>query len=137
MKLFKAGDKGKAICESCKEIAPTTFAYRDVPFSDSPGKVKGILVSVCDKCDSVVAVPSQSTPAIKAARETATKSIEVNLPASYIELLDLAAFKIDAKATAELRKRLLAFYIHRYAVNPDFAEKMAVIFGRLPHTPKS
>jgi hypothetical protein len=41
--------------------------------------------------------------------------VEVSLPAPFIEILDLAAFRIDPKATSEFRKRLLAFYIHRCA----------------------
>jgi len=115
MKVYKQGEKGKAICETCKQVVATTLAYRDVPFSDSPGEVKDILVAVCDTCDSVVAIPPQSTPAIKKARETATKPIEVNLPAPYLEILDLAAYRIDPKATGEFRKRLLAYYIHMYS----------------------
>jgi len=115
MKVFKQGEKGRAICETCQKMVSTTFAYRDVPFSDSPGEVKDILVAVCDSCDGVVAIPPQSTPAIKKMRETATKPIEVNLPAPYLEILDLAAYRIDPKATAEFRKRLLAYYIHRYS----------------------
>lgn len=137
MKIFNVGDKGKAICESCKEIVTTTFAYRDVPFSDSPGMVKGILVAVCDKCESVVAVPPQSTPAIKASRETATKSIEVSLPAPYLELLDLAAFRIDSKATTEFRKRLLAFYIHKHASNKESAKNIASVISRPPRSLRS
>jgi len=62
--------------------------------------VKGILVAVCGQCDKIVAAPPQSTPAIKASREIASKSIEVILETPYLEVLDLAAFKIDALLTA-------------------------------------
>lgn len=119
MKLHRFGEKGKAVCENCEEVVSTTFAYRDVPLGDGPGKVRDILVALCDKCGSLVAVPPQSTPAIKAARETATKSIEVSLPAPYVEALDLAAFRIDPNASSEFRKRLLAYYIHRCASEED------------------
>ena len=131
MKLFKAGEKGKAVCESCKDIVKTTFYYRDIPFRDSPGIVKDILVSVCDTCDSIVAVPAQSAPAIKAFRDTATKSIEVNLPAPFVEVLDLAAFRIDPQATTEFRKRLLAYYIHQYATNEDAWKKISSLIEKV------
>jgi hypothetical protein len=117
MKLFRAGEKSKGICEHCHGVVDATFHYRDVPFSDGNGVVKDILALVCDTCDEVIATPAQSTPAIKAARETAVKSIEVSLPASFLEALDLAAFRIDPDATTEFRKRLLAYYIHRAAEN--------------------
>jgi hypothetical protein len=61
------GDKSKAICSHCKKMVSTTFAYRDVPFSDGSGVVKNILVGVCDHCDLVVSIPAQSTPAISMA----------------------------------------------------------------------
>ncbi|WP_156516805.1 hypothetical protein [Paraburkholderia caribensis] len=64
------GDKGKAICASCNAIVPTTFLRRDVPFSDKSGKVANLLVSVCDICGATVAIPAQSVPAIKKARES-------------------------------------------------------------------
>jgi hypothetical protein len=66
--LYQEGEKSKAICETCHQIVTTTFARRDVPFSDGNGEVKNILVSVCDHCDQVVAIPAQSTPAIREAR---------------------------------------------------------------------
>lgn len=71
MKLFKEGDKSKAICSFCKDVVSTTFKHRDVPFSDGIGVAKNILVSVCDCCGQVVATPPQSTPAIRLSRAKA------------------------------------------------------------------
>lgn len=73
MKLFKEGDKSKAICSSCEDVVSTTFKYRDVPFSDGVGCVKNILVSVCDCCGQVVATPPQSTPTIQASHAQLVK----------------------------------------------------------------
>jgi hypothetical protein len=124
MKLFRAGEKSRGICEHCRCLVDATFHYKDVPFSDGSGVVKDILALVCDVCGDVIATPAQSTPAIKAARETAIKSIEVSLPASFIEALDLAAFRIDPEATTEFRKRLLAYYIHRAAEKDEPTERL-------------
>ncbi len=115
MKLLKAGDKKKAICESCKAIVPTTYAYRDVPFRHSKGVVKDLLVAVCDQCDDVVAIPAQSTPAIAAAKESKPQPLEVMLPAPYVDMLDMGGYRIDPKANSRFRKSLLAFYIHKHA----------------------
>ena len=134
MKLFRAGEKSKGICDHCRGLADATFHYRDVPFSDGNGTVKDILALVCDTCDEIIATPAQSTPAIRAAREIATKPVEVSLPASFIEALDLAAFRIDPQATTEFRKRLLAYYIHRAAESDhppeQFADRIAKNAGR-------
>ena len=113
MKVYKAGEKSKAVCEGCKATVATTFTYRDVPFDDGTGIVKDILVSVCESCEAVVAIPAQSTPAIKRAREVADIPLEVSLPASDLEILDLAAFRIDPNSTAKFRKSLLTWYLQR------------------------
>ena len=65
MKTLIVGDTQKAGGYQCEKIQSVTFQLRDVPFSDGSDVVKGLLVGVCDKCESVVSVPSQSTPAIK------------------------------------------------------------------------
>lgn len=116
MQFFSEGDRSKAICAHCKGVRATTFAYRDVPFSDGNGIVKNILVGVCEQCDSVASIPSQSTPAISKARPKSSESVEAMLPAPYLELLDLACFKIDPESSLDLRKGLLMFYVHRFAV---------------------
>lgn len=116
MKLLFPGDKGKAICEHCGPVT-TTYHYRDVPLSES-GKVgKDILVGECDKCPSVASIPAQSTPAIKAEREKASKSIEAVPAAPYLEVLDMAAFKISSGATTEMRKYLFLAYMHKQLEN--------------------
>jgi hypothetical protein len=114
MKLFVMGDKSKALCEKCGPVS-TTFNYRDVPFSDGSGEAKDILVAECDACHRVVAIPAQSTPAIRGARPRATRSIEAMLPAVYLETLDLACYKIDSDVSLSFRKPLLIFYIHQFA----------------------
>lgn len=114
-KLYVEADKGRAICDHCGKVVPTTFKRRDVPFSDRQGVACGILVSVCDVCDAVVAIPAQSTPAIKEARRHALRPLEANLPAVYLDMLDLAAYSVDSGNTTEFRKTLVTLYLHRFA----------------------
>lgn len=66
---FQAGDKSTAICSRCGELVDTIFVRRDVRFSDGNGPTNDILVAVCDVCDDVVAVPAQSTLAIRETRQ--------------------------------------------------------------------
>lgn len=67
MKRYQPGDTSKAICPHCGTLVSTTFAYRDVPFDDGNGIVRGILAAVCDKCKAVVSIPVQSTLTIRRA----------------------------------------------------------------------
>ena len=115
MKLHQDGDKGRAICRHCESIVDTTFKRRDVPFSDGIGMARDILVSVCDICQETVGIPAQSTPAINAARKIAEHPVEAKVPPVFVDALDLACFELSKDATPDLRKRLITFYIHKYA----------------------
>ena len=108
---YAQGDKSRAICPHCAKLVSTTFGYRDVPFDDGKGKAKHILVAVCDLCSEVAAVPAQSTPAIRHARETADIPLEVSLLAPEIEILDAAAHEIDPQATTRFRKAIITYYL--------------------------
>ena len=115
MKLYEDGKKSKAICNHCKQLVSTTFLRRHMPFSDGKGEVKNILAAVCDVCDQVAAVPAQSTPAIREARQKEVRPIEAQLPAIYLDVLDLAAFMVDSASSTEFRKVLMTLYLHRFA----------------------
>ncbi len=65
MSEYKSGDKSKAICPECEAVVSTTIEVRDVVLDDGSAIVPGILAGVCDRCDMVVSIPGQSTPAIK------------------------------------------------------------------------
>jgi hypothetical protein len=122
MKLYQPGDTSKAICPHCGKLVSTTFAYREVPFEDGSGVVKGILAAVCNECQTVIAIPAQSTPAIRRARDVAEISLEVSIPAPEVEILDAAAYRVDPTATTRFRKSLFAFYLQRLRHSQETAE---------------
>ena len=70
VKIYKVGNKSKAICHFCKDLVGTTFGYHTVPFNNGYGSVSNIMAATCDQCGSVVSIPAQSTTAIKKAYET-------------------------------------------------------------------
>ena len=62
--LYKTGDKGIAMCETCQGKAETTYQIRNVPLSDGSHVVPDVLVGVCDTCDNVTTLPHQEVPHI-------------------------------------------------------------------------
>lgn len=114
MKFYIQGDKSKAICPHCGLVS-TTFSYRDLTLKESNKVVKNILVGVCDNCDATVSTPAQSTAEINRVREKEVVSIEASLPSVFIEILNLACFKLDPLASQDMIKRLLFTYIHKNA----------------------
>jgi len=114
MKFYIEGDKSKAICPHCGLVS-TTFQYRDLTLKESNKVVKNILVGVCDDCNTTVSTPAQSTAEINRVREKEVVSIEASLPSVFIEILNLACFKLDPSASQDMIKRLLFTYIHKNA----------------------
>lgn len=131
MKLFTSGEKGRALCDR-DGLVGMTYAYRDVPFSDGEGIASEILVGVCDACDRVLAIPPQSTPAIGKARPGAKVPVEVMLDAPYLEILDAAAINVHATAATDFRKRLLVYYVDRYASGAEKVAELEHLSKRLP-----
>lgn len=123
MKLLFEGDHGKALCEQCQQIVTTTYLRRNVPFSDGHGEAKDVLVGVCDVCDTVVAIPAQSTPAIKEARKQQLTPIEARLPAFCFDLLDAAMHVVTKEASAQTRKLFISYYL-RELVETQAADRL-------------
>lgn len=110
MKIFKVGDKQKAVCESCQSVTNVTFVLRNVPFSDGSGIVRNVLVGVCDSCDESVVIPHQSTPAIKKRFDAQRKSIEIRVPAHMVDILNLASMELSGGT--HFANALIKFYLH-------------------------
>ncbi len=115
MKIVKVGDTQKASCHKCRRFEDVTYTLRDVPFSDGKGTVKNVLVGVCDRCNSVVVLPHQSTPAVRKQLETQRRSLEGRVPAHMVDILNLASVEISGGT--EFVPSLMKFYIHSLSTN--------------------
>ncbi|HEY9321067.1 MULTISPECIES: hypothetical protein [unclassified Achromobacter] len=130
MKIFQEGDRSQAFCHDCAALVSTAFVRRDVPFSDGSGTVRNILVGVCSQCGGTVSIPAQSTPAISKARKQALESIETNLPAVYVDILDYAVHTIDHRASTDFRRVLLTYFMHKAANDAGAPELLRAAFER-------
>ena len=90
MNIVKEGDQRQVVCENCG-LTDATYRLRDIEFSDGSATVKHVLAGVCDTCDSVVSLPSQSTAQVRAEYNKVKTSIDVRLPAHYLDILHVAA----------------------------------------------
>ncbi|MCS3509781.1 hypothetical protein [Achromobacter sp. JUb104] len=130
MRIFQEGDRSQAFCRDCAALVSTTFVRRDVPFSDGSGAVKGLLIGACDSCGATVSIPAQSTPAISKARKQALESIETNLPAIYVDILDYIVHTIDHRASTDFRRVLLTYFMHKAANDAQAPEMLRQTFQR-------
>lgn len=124
MKIHLEGDKSKAACHRCGGVVRTTFVRRDVPFSDGSGIAKNILVGACDVCGDTVAIPAQSTPAIRRLRKESSAALEASLPAVYVDVLDCAVHTIDHQASTDFRRVLLTYFLHKAARDSRAASRL-------------
>lgn len=113
MKIYKVGDKSKAVCSFCKEMVSTTFKVKSVPLSGSKGKVRDILAGVCDRCDRVVSIPQQSVPRIKETLGRKKRAVEVRLPQHLSDVLFFACHQTGISGSDDQTGQLIRYYIHR------------------------
>jgi hypothetical protein len=130
MRLWREGDRSVGICERCEKRVTTRFERRTFPMRRPRVDVPDVLVSVCDDCGAIVAVPHQSTPKIAESRRRTLEKIEVRIPLELHDLLGLLAHKFSTRVEA-LSAPLLRFYLGE--VGRD--TKMAALACRLSHEP--
>ncbi|MBU3845373.1 MAG: hypothetical protein H9855_00055 [Candidatus Acinetobacter avistercoris] len=112
MKLYREADKIKTGCEHCKAKVDVTMTLCDMPFKHADGVAKDVLVGICDICGNIVVTPHQSTIKIGRDLKNIKKSIELRVPAHYIDILNLASNKVDVDLDESFNKHLILFYIN-------------------------
>ena len=115
MKLYKLGEKSKAICPFCHSLKATTFLERTVPLESGAGEVKNLLVAVCDTCDHLVATPQQSVPRIREAIKSARKTVEARVPRQLSDALMLSCVTLGFTASDSIEMVLFRFFLDRIA----------------------
>jgi len=122
MKLYKVGEKSKAICGKCEQLRATTFRERDVPLSSGGGIVEQVLVAVCDVCDEVVSVPHQSVPRIKETLRKERRAVEARIPRQLSDVLGLVCqdlgFGVDSAPV------VFRYYVRRAAADARVAKRL-------------
>ncbi|EJC6766209.1 hypothetical protein MX824_004886 [Vibrio parahaemolyticus] len=116
MKFYRELDKLTVGCQHCKALKSATMKVRDVEFSHTPGVAKDVLVAVCDTCDNVASIPQQSTIRVAKELQKAKKSIELRVPAHYLDILNMATYKIDHELDESFNKHLILYYLHSLSI---------------------
>lgn len=111
--IYREGETGHALCETCKSMVATTFVRRDVPLSDRSDIVKDVLVGVCDTCDSVVTMPHQSVPRVKQTINKQMKPIEARVPSHLKDMLSLVVAELHQSESFE--QQVFRYYIHQWS----------------------
>jgi hypothetical protein len=129
MHLWKEGDRSEAICRACEKRVTTRFAVRGYTLQESRVEVPDLLVAVCDECGGIVAIPAQSSPRLKEARERRkAESLEAKIPSHLDDVIHLLAERF-ATAVAAFRPDLLRFYLGEVISDAPFAARVKTLAG--------
>ena len=129
MHLWKEGESSEAICRACEKRVRTRFAVRTHTLQESGVEVPDLLVAVCGECDGVAAIPAQSSPRLKEARERRkAEALEAKIPSHLDDVIHLLADHFAA-AVAAFRPDLLRFYLGEVIADPAFAVRVKALAG--------
>ena len=121
MHIWKEGDHSEAICPTCEKRVGTRFEVRALRLEESGIEVPDVVVAVCTVCDGVAAVPAQSAPKLKEARERRkAEQLETRIPQHLDDVIHLLSDHFAA-AVAAFRPALLRFYLREVASDPVLA----------------
>ena len=109
MRIVKEGDQQKAFCPACGKITGT-YVLRDFSVNNNENIVKNVLALACNNCDATVASPAQTTPHIYA-EIRAKHSVEVRVPAHFIDILYMAVNQINKDLDENFYKTIIMYYI--------------------------
>jgi hypothetical protein len=124
MHLYREGDRSEAICPACEKRVTTRFEVRTVRLAESGIDVRGVLAAVCDECGAVAALPAQSAPKLKEARDRRKdEELEARIPSHLDDVVHLLSDHFAAPV-GEFRPSLLRFYLREVASDAGLAERV-------------
>lgn len=105
----------------------THMHVRTYPLRQSGIDVPGVLLNVCDRCDSIVGIPAQSTPRLREARvPLKEEQLEARIPTHLEDVIYLLAWEFAASVQA-FRPALLRYYLAELMRDPALAERVRLL----------
>ncbi len=123
MHLLRVNDRSRALCPECKEVRPTSYQERDVPFRNREGLASGVLVAVCDSCKTIVGIPHQSVPKISIEFDRPRHPIETRMPRHLVDALSLTIFELNHQSIKGAGV-ILRYYLNRAAKTAETLESL-------------
>ena len=65
MSKYQEGDSIQGGCKNCRKVVNATLIPRSYSIENGLGLVENALMAVCNECDEVIGIPSQSTVAVR------------------------------------------------------------------------
>lgn len=124
MRIWKAGETTRILCQSCDQRVEAVFSRRPVYLEETDATVPDVLVGICPRCDGIAGIPPQSTPRLAEARERKTRKLEVRIPAHLNDLLSMICRELDAPQDS-FAPMMFRYYMHECVESRTLASWIA------------
>ena len=119
MRILNEGDKSQAVCPNCKKLQAITYRYANYSVPDQKGKsIDNVLQGFCNVCDSLAAIPAQSSPKIRLDLRKNDTHVEARVPPPLEDVLFVVSARIRVEPQLALRM-LLNFFGQVWTKNPS------------------
>jgi hypothetical protein len=114
-------------CSHCMAEVDTRMQVRTYRLHQSGIGVPGALLDVCDRCDSIVGIPAQTTPRLREARvPLKEEQLEARIPTHLEDVIYLLAWEFAAPVQA-FRPAVLRYYLAELLRDPALAERVRLL----------
>ncbi len=125
MKIWKDGDKSRALCPSCQRSTTVIFERRSVEQSKPAVTAEDVLVAVCQECDGIAMIPHQSMPKLREAIQNPKETLNVRIPAHLEDVLYMLIDRV-AQGWKNGTAPVLKYLLHEFGNNPRYARRVKV-----------
>ena len=124
MKILQEGDRGYALAPERGRVE-VVYEYRSIELEKTGLRVKNVLVGVDIETGEVLTIPAQSTPKLKAARDSRKVVVmSVRVPRELDDVLGLVAEHYGSKP-AQFTPALIRYYLTAAASNAGLVRRLS------------
>jgi hypothetical protein len=120
MKIWKVGDRKRALCPQCERNTEVVFQRRDLELSAPAVTAHEVLVAVCLECDGVALIPNQSTPKLREAIQCPKATLNARIPGHLEDVLYMLVDRV-AHGWKSGKSPVLKYLLHEFGNNPVYA----------------
>lgn len=120
MKIWKDGDRTRALCPKCERKTEVFFQRRTVEVSAPSVKANDVLVAVCVACDGIALIPKQSGPKLREAIQRPKVTLNARIPGHLEDILYMLVDRV-AHGWKSGKSPVIKYLLHEFGNNPAYA----------------
>jgi hypothetical protein len=123
MKIWKDGERSRALCPNCERKTEVVFQRRSVEQSAPKVAAEDVLVAVCVECNGTALIPNQSMPKLREAIQRPKETLNARIPAHLEDVLYLLVDRV-AHGWKNGKSPVLKYLLHEFGNDPAYARRV-------------